>query len=190
MKKIGIFLLLLFCTSCGEEQKNTPVSHEDSEFKLSDSIHVNTNQEVELLPSAREQVLQWLAYATAQNEIENLKVETGNKIVKNAKPLVQIMEELQNTLPDTLRDPTVEARINVLVNKAHVLFQYASRRHQEPKKIFEVSNELIEEFGNFKLQLNELFMKDLEDFESELDIQFKEARDSLQQLSIEKNTLM
>lgn len=89
--------------------------------------------------------------------------------------LMQIMESLSSTLPDTLRSPAVEARTNVLLTKAHVLHQLSNKKEKNPDEIFEVAEDIVIEFDNFKLQLNELFLKTPENFELELDQEFEES---------------
>ena len=115
--------------------------------------------EVELLPEAREHAVQWVNYITAQNEINNLKSASLNQIIGNAKPISQIMQSLKTTVPDTLKSKAVDARLNVLATKAQVLEQLATRRNKNLDQISKTAQEIPVEFNNFKLQLNELFLK-------------------------------
>ena len=150
---------------------------------FSEPIEVETNRTVTLLPEAQAAVSEWLAYATAQNEIEAMKGATGTEIVQSSEPLVQIMENLYTTLPDTLQVTAVLARTNVLQTKAQVLHQLANRKNKNASEVFKAANDVITEFNNFKLQLNELFLKTPEDFELELDREFEETRDTLSAIS-------
>ena len=180
MKKFFLLILALALFSCQEEKKqNTPVNPE-AKRSFSEQLEVNSNRRVNLLPEAQEQVSEWLAYATAQDEISNLRARTGTEIMANSKNLVQIMESLRSTLPDTLQTPAVIARTNVLLTKAKVLQQVCNKKHKKADEVFELANDLLLEFGNFKLQLNELFLKAPGDFEKELDEQFEEARQNRQ----------
>lgn len=176
MKKfVLLFLTALVALSCREEANNpAPASAGGESF--AQQLEVESNRRVNLLPEAEAQVNEWLAYATAQNEIKDLRERSGFEIMATSKNLVQIMESLQTTLPDTLQTPAVIARTNVLLTKARVLQQISSKKQKTSEEVFRLANELIEEFGNFKLQLNELFLKAPGDFEKELDEQFQEAR--------------
>lgn len=175
-----LLLLLLFgALGCQEKKEEPKKPKNDNSLQLSDSLEVKVKRKVALLPEAQEQVSSWIAFVTAQNEINSMKKATGSDLVQKSQPLVQIMERLQSSVPDTLKEPAVLTRINVLVTKANVLHQFASQKNIPPKEIFDTSNDIILEFGNFKIQLNEMFMKTLEDFETELDLQFEEAQDSI-----------
>jgi hypothetical protein len=88
------------------------------------------------------------------------------------------MESLNTSIPDSLSSNAVRARANVLTTKAKVLEQLSHRRQLDAGAITEVAREIPEEFNNFKIQLNELFLKTLEDFEDELD-EFKAERDTI-----------
>lgn len=173
MKKIFLLPLLALLLGCQEKVENhTP---EEGAVRYSDTIKVDYNRRVELLPEVRQEINQWLAYATAQNEIERLRTATAREIIESSRPLLQIMERLDNTLPEALESTAVEARTNVLLTKARVLHQLCNKKRKDPEEIFRITKDLIVEFDNFKLQLNEMFLKTPDEFEFELDKEFEEA---------------
>lgn len=174
MKKILLFLVLISLWSC-EEQAAPQREPVKSKTTFSDELKVSSNRSVTLQPEARQIASTWLAYVTAQDEVQQLENKTGTEIMDISNNLMQIMESLRSTLPDTLRSPAVIARTNVLLTKAHVLHQLSNKKQKNPDEIFEVAGELVVEFDNFKLQLNELFLKTPENFESELDQEFEES---------------
>lgn len=172
---------LLFLASCKEEPQETQVNPSDQE--LAETIDNAGQRTVNLTPQAMGVASQWLAFATAQNEIRDLRQATGHQIVTSSNPLAQIMESLNSTLPDTLKVVPVEVRTSVLLTKAKILQQRSSKKQLEAAEIFEAARDLINEFENFKLQLNERFLPSPSSFANELDRQFREAQDSLQELS-------
>lgn len=175
MKKILLFFVLVSLFAC-EEQNNVPQREPvQSKTSFSDQLEVSAPRSVTLVSEAREVVSSWLAYVTAQDELQRLENRTGAEIMDVSNNLMQIMESLSSTLPDTLRSPAVEARTNVLLTKAHVLHQLSNKKEKNPDEIFEVAEELVIEFENFKLQLNELFLKTPENFELDLDQEFEES---------------
>lgn len=176
MKKFLLLFLVLLLISCKEEAPKPDTSNQESKVRFSEQLQVTTNRRVNLLPEAREEVSQWLAYATAQNEMESLKTSTGQDILDSSNSIMQIMESLQSSIPDTLQTPAVLSRSNVLVTKAKILHQLSNKKEKDAEEIFEVANDLIVEFDNFKLQLNELFLKTPTDFEQELDEEFEEVQ--------------
>lgn len=169
-------MILVSLSACKEERSQEDLNS-DLEFSLSDSLIYRPTRIVSLLPQAGERVETWLAYATAQNQVESLKNATVTEIIDYSGPMVQIMEALGNTLPDSLRVPAVKARINVLLTKANVLHQRSVKKNIQPAEILDSAEEIIIEFDNFKIQLNELFIKTPEDFESELDRIFENSQE-------------
>lgn len=176
MKRILFILSVFTLLSCKEEVKQKDTSHSGDRVSFSKDLEVTTNRRVDLLPEATAIVSQWLAYVTAQNEIEALKTSTGLEILESSNSMMQIMESLKSSIPDTISSNAVNSRVNVLLTKARILHQLSNKKEKDATEIFEVANELIVEFDNFKLQLNELFLKSPGDFEQELDKAFEEAK--------------
>lgn len=188
MKKylsIAGFALFLACEENTEPQK---MPEPQDSLELSQPMSLETNRTVTLMTNAREAVSEWLAYAMAQNEVENLKSRTGKEIILNAEPLLEIMENLNSSIPDTLQTKAVRARTNVLYTKAGILHQLSNKKDENADEIFKAANSLITEFDNFKIQLNELYLKAPEDFERELDRQFEESQeqDSIDRVNSEE----
>lgn len=185
MKNLLLLFSVLLLISCREEDQKTTGSSDAKRASFSEELQITTNRMVNLLPDAREEVSQWLAYATAQNEMETLRNSTGQEILEASNSIMQIMESLQSSIPDSLQTSAVQARANVLVTKAKILHQLSNKREKDAAEIFDVANDLIVEFDNFKLQLNELFLKTPTDFEQELDKEFGETEaDSLPPLPV------
>lgn len=194
MKKILFVLSILTLISCKEDASQAVKTPKADGSKFSDQLEVTTNRKVSLLPEAREEVSQWLAYVTAQNEIESLRNSTGREILDTSNSIMQIMESLKNSIPDSLSTNAVNSRANVLLTKARILHQLANKKEKNADEIFEVANDLIVEFDNFKLQLNELYLKSPGDFESEMDEEFEkimeealEAEPSSDSLELEED---
>lgn len=180
MKNLLIFFSILLLISCKEDTSKSPKPNPENKALFSEELQVTTNRRVNLLPEARKEVSEWLAYATAQNEMETLRNSTGHVIMESSNSIMQIMESLHASVPDTLQTPAVLARTNVLVTKAKILHQLSSKKEKDAAEIFDVANDLIVEFDNFKLQLNELFLKTPTEFEQELDEEFEdESTDTL-----------
>lgn len=178
MRKQVFIIFILLLLACNEKPQT-----ENTNGRQLDSIALNqpiktTNQDVILLPEARKQAINWLAYIAAQNEIDQLKNYNLQQTIESSRPISQVMESLSTSIPDSLSSNAVRARANVLTTKAKVLEQLSHRRQLDAEAITEVAREIPVEFNNFKIQLNELFLKTLEDFEDELD-EFKAERDTI-----------
>ena len=176
MRKIIVLFIFSAFLSCKEKDRQPSTPSSEGTRAFTEQLDFSSNRTVTLTPEARGQVNDWLAYATAQNEIESLKLRTGKEIMATSNNLVQIMESLNNTVPDTLRSKSLLARANVLLTKSKVLHQLSTKKDKNADEVFEVANDLIVEFDNFKIQVNELFLKTPGDFEIELDQEFEDAR--------------
>jgi hypothetical protein len=176
------FLILLFAItlgSCGRSGENEQASNtrEIDTTAFQQTLQV-PDEEVVLLPEARELTMNWLAYLTAQSEIENFDTYTVKDVISNATPIAEIMLALRESVPDSLKTNSIQTRVSVLYTKSKVLEHMAKRRNDRPEAIRATAEELPVDFNNFKIQINELFLKTLEDFEQELD-DFRPDEDTL-----------
>ncbi len=170
MKNIFWIILILLGTGCNQnkDRKAQAAKPETDTTVFNQKLRITT-QQVHLLPEAVEVTSGWLAFIIAQNEVDNFKNYTVNDVVSNASPIAEIMKNLQETLPDSLKANPVEARLSVLVTDAKILEQLSQQREIPAKKIATTAEDLALEFNNLKIQINELFLKTLEEFELELD---------------------
>ncbi|MFV8225167.1 hypothetical protein [Christiangramia aquimixticola] len=178
---ISVFILItLFSCKPDSEGNNANMKKVDS-LSFQQKIQIDDRQYA-LDPEAREYALNWVEFITAQNEIRNMENATLKEVMRNSASTAQIMESLITSLPDSLRSVSVEARLNVVNTKAQLLKQYAHKRNPDVNNIKRTTQELYSEFNNLKLQMNELFLKTLEDFEGELD-KFEEMEREMDSLS-------
>jgi len=162
--------LLIFLTSCNQGSKSRQQQPETLKDTTAFSQPLNyPNVEVILLPETTAITGDWLAYITAQSEIENFQTYTINEVISNATPVAEIMESLKETVPPQFKTNAVQTRLAVLYTKAKVLERLSKKRNPNPEEIANTAEEIPVEFNNFKIQLNELFLKTLDDFEAELD---------------------
>lgn len=172
-----VILVFVLTVSC----KETPEAVEDTnpDEALAQTLEPTGGRRVDLTMEAMNVASRWLAFVTAQNEIRDLRDATGHQIIANADPLRQIMNSLSSTLPDTLKATPIESRVTVLVTKAEVLHQETIKKNRSATEIFNAANNLITEFENFKLQLNERFLPAPGDFQQELERQFGVPLDTI-----------
>lgn len=180
MKNIFWIVLILLATACNQNKdlKSQGAKNKTDTTVFNQKIGTPATQ-VPLLPEATEVTSGWLAFIIAESEIENFKNYTINDVVSNARPIAEIMKNLKETLPDSLKANPVEARLSVLLTNAKILEQLSQQRDLQPKKIATTAEDLALEFNNLKIQINELFLKTLEEFEMELD-KYEAPIDSLE----------
>ena len=128
----------------------------------------------------------WLAYITAEDVMTTLNGATLQTVVDKASNSAKIMKELRETVPVELKSNAVKARLTVLVTKSRILEQLTKRQTLNKEEIMILAEELPQDFENFKLQLNEIFLKTPDQFEIELDSQL----DSLQKVNEQQNGLL
>lgn len=170
LKNICWIILILLLTGCNQNKdvKSQGPQNKKDTTAFNQKLEI-TNQQVPLQPKASKITSEWLAYITAQSEIENFKTYTVNDVISNARPIAEIMKNLKETIPDSLKATAVEARLSVLLTNAKILEQLSQQRNLDAKKIAATAREIPFQFNNLKIQLNELFLKTLEEFELELD---------------------
>lgn len=169
MRIIFPVIFFIFLTGCDnkrelEGQQETAVDSSVVYARLS-----NPEKDVVLLPETQEITENWLAFLTAQSEIENFRTYTVHDVRSNSTPIAEIMENLKGTAPKQFRTHAVDTRLSVLYTKAKVLEFLSNKRNPDYAKIKATAEELPIEFINFKIQINELFLKTLEELELELD---------------------
>lgn len=168
MKYIFCLLLALSFISCDQqsEQGSAPAATVADTTAFEQKLQLE-EAPVSLLPEADEITSEWLAYIIAQDEIQNLRNYSVREAAQAAEPLAEIMKNLMETAPPGLETNAVKARLAVLYTKAKVLEQQANQRKPDPEKIALVATQLVREFNNLKVQINEIFLRTMEDFDFE-----------------------
>lgn len=75
-----------------------------------------------------------------------------------------------------------------MYTKASVLVQETLKTNFDNTLIIEEAKELMIAFQNLKTQLNEVFLKTLEEFEQEIEKRIQQ-QDSIQQLELKKDSI-
>lgn len=186
-----ICVIALFSISCNEDNNKVDTSSQIDSTALEKTIDVEET-EIRLDSVPRKFALKWVEFITAENEIRNISRSKVSDVMQNAETIAEIMSSLKTSIPDTLLTNPVSARLNVVETKSQLLKQYSAQREPDPKQIEKTAADLYIEFNNLKRQMNENFLKTLEDFEAELD-KFEEEerarRDSLEQLQPKTDTI-
>ncbi len=179
MRNLLFLFISLLLIGCNQNKSTEPDTGQNMQDSLVFSQNLNLpNTQVRLLPEAQALTSGWLAYITAESEIENFKKYSVKEVTANSRPIAEIMLSLKETIPDSLKSNAVKARVGVLYTKAKVLEQLSNKRNVNPSEINEVAQQIPVEWNNLKIQLNELFLKTLEQFEQELD-EFEEEQEEL-----------
>ena len=184
-------LLVVLFISCGDDEKKS--SNEVDTFQeknaknFSQKVDLSQVREVNLISKANDASINWMAFTTARNEINRIQNFTLQEVVNNSNNIFRSIEELQDSIPQDFQKTPIKARLNVLLTKAYLLEGEASKQPPSAKNIDSLSSNLYREFGNLKIQLNEVFLKSVEDFEFELDERIRK-QDSIAELNKDTQT--
>lgn len=133
-------------------------------------------REVTLVPKAKEATAEWLAFLTARAEIIKLPQISLQEIVNNSNNIFQATVQLQKKIPTVFQVNPIESRVSVLLTQVSLLKQESTKQQGDPKKIEQAAKATYTAFINLEIQLNEVFLQSIEDFE----FKFNQAFDSLE----------
>tara|TARA_B100001146_G_scaffold41624_1_gene35322 strand:- start:422 stop:1018 length:597 start_codon:yes stop_codon:yes gene_type:complete len=184
-------LLTIGLIACEEKKQQTDneadTFQEKNAKNFSKQVNLPNKREVKLVSDATNASANWMAFTTAKNEIERINNFTLQEVVNNSNNLFRSIQELQDSIPKQFQEIPIKARLNVLLTKAHLLEAEANKQRPTAGKIDTLSFELYNEFENLKIQLNEVFLKSVDDLDFELDERIRK-QDSLAQLQKESTT--
>lgn len=171
LKDKPFFLLALmvffssFFFSCAEKKKEQQASDflAQKEAALQKET-LSVPPVIQLLPAVKKETAQWLAYITAQAEIQQWDGESLYAITNKSDAVLQIMQALQAKVPTPYQVKPVLARLRVLLTLANVLDQKIEDERASVKTIKETIHKIPIAFNSLKVQLNEVHRNKLEDF--------------------------
>ena len=176
MKRAIFGILLMILVSCVQDsEKGKPETKPRATPAFTQKFAIETS----ILPleaSARKHASKWAAYIVLNEEVKQLQNTSVNYLIDNSSAWAQLMETLQATLPDSLASKPVNSRLRVLTTKAKILEQKSHLQSIKPQEVKEIAIEIPMDFNNLNIQLNELFIESIEDFEAELDRLVEENR--------------
>ena len=164
----GAFFLIACKEEVTEENEQKTFQQETAEA-LSKKVSISSNRSVDLITEAQETTANWSAYLSLKNEIESFENSTYQEIINGSNNLVESLVTIKASLPQDFKVTPVYARIKVLITQAQVLRQEVENPRVQPARIDSLVNEIYTSFTNLKIQLNEVYLKTLDDIESEFD---------------------
>lgn len=178
-----VFMLMLFSCNTEKDSKNDKLSYEQAHAKtFARSLDLKNMKDIQLMPKAKEATSDWSEFMNARAEISKLPSFTLQDIINNSNNLLQSVIALQDSIPEVFQVKPVKSRLTVLLTKAEVLSQISKRARPDAKQIEAHGKEMYKAFGDLEIQLNEVFLKSIEDFEFDLDAR----EDSIQQVKQEQ----
>ena len=192
MKRVIFGILLMVLASCVQDSEKDKTKTKPRETEAFTKEFTVQTAILPLEASAKKYAAKWAAYVVLHNEVKELNTTSVNKLIDNSSAIAQLMESLQSSLPDSLESKPIESRLRVLTTKAKILEQQAHLQNIDPEEIKRITKEIPQDFNNLNIQLNELFIESIEDFEAELDrlveenrLRQEQKRDSLEAINRE-----
>ncbi len=162
---------LLFLYSCDNSdtktEKNTSY-FEENQAAFSKKIDLKNKPTVELSADAEKTVADWHKFIYANSEIEKIKDASLQNFISNADNIIDVITDL-DSIPKDFNTPPINSRINVLITKAKVLEQDIERPNLTPEMANENASDIYTAFQNLKIQINEVFLRKIEDLNFDID---------------------
>jgi|GEM_PF-3769926 len=167
-----IFLLLLTAfISCKEAEENREPQKDyfENNQRFLSVINLDNIPTVELNSQASESFSDWREFLSAHSEVEKIKNSTLHNFIGNADNLAEVILQMKDSLPEAHQNRAINSRLNVLETKVKVMQQNLERPQRSAELIEKDAEEIYAAFQNLKIQINELFLPQLEDLDFDID---------------------
>lgn len=162
MSRIFLILLICFFWSCKKnitEKTENTISKTDSMVVYKIDIQEIDFTEFVLDPQS-EKKLNWLKYNEMESIIEELKKGELNHFKTDKKIVETLINEFTNTLPESLDEEPIRARILIVKTmylKLNNIINMSTSTEDEIKKAIK---EFLESFFNLNYQINKKFERE------------------------------
>ncbi len=165
-----IFSVLIGVISCqNKSEKATENSFLENQTSiLQKDIVLPTSVQLQLSQKTQDIANTWADYKTFENELDNLKSSHYQDLVENASNLAKITKQLNDSIPPVFNENAIAVRLNVLYTHTKMLEQVSQRQVKDTTLLKNNLEKVIIAFNNLKVQLNEVFLPSIEEFEAEL----------------------
>ncbi|MGO3706273.1 MAG: hypothetical protein ACTJGD_00410 [Mesonia hippocampi] len=163
-----LFFGALLLVSCKEEaaKEALPVLAKE---QLEKKVVLSTNFEVLFNQKSKTALNNWASYLTLDNEVDRIKSATVKDILSNSNSLLVAIDSVAATTPTDFKNKPIAARIKTLKVKAAMLKQLNDFHDFTPEEVEQYAQEVYIAYQNFQLQLNEVYLEGLRDFEKNFD---------------------
>jgi predicted nuclease with TOPRIM domain len=176
MKKIGLFILLLFMTliytRCQEKKVTTTTPVEN--FPPSDTIQLpelkGLKPSLRLTVDASAVTTNWVLYNSLVMSLDSLNQGTISDVKKRLDALDKAFEDLEEAkeaavdpMPSELQTNAIKARLNALETQIKALKNEALKNEPDPEKIANSITRSKNALQDLNLQINEKFSLSIEE---------------------------
>ncbi len=159
-----IFLVLFICIFCSckknsREQPDNIGSYQDSTTISKDELQKINLTEFVLDPQS-EKFLNWLKYKEMESKMDELKNGDLSQFKTDFKIVETLINEFTNTVPLTIDEEAIQARILVVKTMYFRLNNIINMPTSTKEEIKKSITDLLESFSNLTYQINKKFEKD------------------------------
>lgn len=168
------FVFLVGVCGCSHSQKKKREVQRISSLQkrttmLSQKIDLSGLPKVSLSSDAERATSDWANYLNLKSEIDNLEHSTLQNLIGNTNNLVTIVLDLQDSIPKKFQTTPIQSRLTVLNTKTHILKQRTKPHHVDPRELQQAGRAIYQAFFHLNIQINEVFLQQLPDFEIDMD---------------------
>ncbi len=173
-------LLISFCILCSvivlscKNQSNPQALPQETYAEknaelFSVPLNVTDIDQVELNSQTQNATADWLDFLVVKSEMDKFKSFSIQDLVSHTNHLTDIFSQLNDSIPQKFITKPVESRINVLITQAKTLQQYIAHQGKDTAEIRAYGKSIYTAYQNLKIQLNEIYLSNVPDFEMRID---------------------
>lgn len=162
-------LSLVACKEAAQQPENQQSYLSQNSAALAENIDLKGSLTAEPSPETKEAVADWSEFTSVNVEIEKIKSSSLQSFINNADNLYEAVQKIHDSIPEQFDNPPVQSRVNVLRTKVEVLNQDLDRPDLSPEQVNQSARDIYIAFQNLKIQLNEIFLRQLSDLDFDMD---------------------
>lgn len=165
-----IFLFCLMSCRNSNSQQNIQVSQSNENTKpITEKLDLKNISRVQLSQDAKESTSDWIKFLVMKSEVNKFQDFTLKDLLEDKNNLAELTQSLTDSVPKKFDTIPVQARLNVLKTRVEMFKQYAGQDGVESEEVETHGREIYKAFANLETQLNELFIRNVPDFEFDMD---------------------
>lgn len=160
---------IISCKDKSEKPEPAPSYLDQNAAELSKNIDLQGVISVENTKQSENALSNWSEFTSANSEIEKIKSSSLRGFIDNSSSLYDAVEKIHDSIPKPFDNNPIESRMNVLKTKIEVLNQDLDRPDLSPEMVNQHARDIYIAFQNLKIQLNEVFLRQVSDLEFDMD---------------------
>ncbi|MFI8380090.1 hypothetical protein [Leeuwenhoekiella sp. NPDC079379] len=178
---LAFLLLSAILSSCNDKQE-VAVDPRLATDTLSIKMQPQLKQEIFLTSTAKEKIDSWKEFILLTDHVKALDTITLYNLRKQGSEWIKDAANAQKEVNDSIVNPAIQSRLNVLFSKTNTLVQEASKVKIDTALVNKEATELINAFQNLKLQINLKYQESIEELLEKYEIKadsLSVSRDSI-----------